>query len=109
MVALAGALAEEVVLGTRSTGAAGDYTQALQMVEKIIASGMSSLGVVNVEKLSSSQREKVSGEILSQLEEKTREIIVEQKETLIKLVEVLQEEEVLSGDKFRGIITNDAA
>ncbi len=109
MVALAGAIAEETILGTRSTGAAGDYAQALQMVEKIIASGMSSLGVVNVEKLSSSQREKVSGEILSQLEEQTREIIMAQKETLNRLVEVLQKEEVLSGDKLRGIITDQAA
>lgn len=109
MVALAGALAEEVVLGARSTGAAGDYAQALQMVEKIIASGMSSLGVVNVEKLSSSQREKVSGEILGQLEERTRKIIVEQEDALLKLVDILQKEEVLSGDELRGILTNDAA
>jgi ATP-dependent metalloprotease FtsH len=109
MVALAGAVAEEVFLGARSTGAAGDYEQALRMVEKMLASGMSSLGVVDVSKLGAEQRQKVSRDILSQLEERTREVVLENKSTLTELTRLLQSEEVLNGEKLRVLIEEHAA
>lgn len=109
MVALAGAVAEEVFLGARSTGAAGDYEQALHMVEKMLASGMSSLGVVDVSKLGAEQRQKVSRDILSQLEVRTREVVLENKSTLTELTKLLQSEEVLNGEKLRVLIEEHAA
>ncbi|MGE4273129.1 MAG: AAA family ATPase [Desulfitobacterium sp.] len=109
MVALAGAIAEETILGERSTGAAGDYEQALQMVGKMMASGMSSLGVVDVEKLGADQRQKVTCEILSLLENRTREIILDSRETLERLVAVLKRDEVLDGEKLRLLIEEEAA
>jgi cell division protease FtsH len=109
MVALAGAVAEEVILGARSTGAAGDYKQALHMVEKILASGMSSLGVVDVSKLGADQRQTVTRDILNQLEERTREVILHSKPILNELTQILQVEEVLSGEKLRLLIDSQAA
>lgn len=109
MVALAGAIAEETILGARSTGAAGDYEQALHMVEKMMASGMSSLGVVDVVKLGAEQRQKVTREILEQLEERTREVILDSRETLERLVQVLKTEEVLDGERLRRLIEEKAA
>ncbi len=109
MVALAGAIAEEAILGTRSTGAAGDYEQALHMVEKMLASGMSTLGVVDVAKLGAEQRQQVTGEILEQLEERTRQIILERKGLLEKVVKVLKIEEVLDGERLRLLIEENAA
>lgn len=109
MVALAGAIAEEAILGTRSTGAAGDYEQALHMVEKMLASGMSTLGVVDVAKLGAEQRQQVTGEILEQLEERTRQIILERKGLLEKVVQVLKIEEVLDGERLRLLIEENAA
>lgn len=104
MVALAGAVAEEELLGARSTGAAGDYEQALSLVDKILSSGMSSLGVIDATKLGAEQRQTVTSEILHQLEEKTREVILRNKETLNQLTEILQKEEVLNGETLRSYL-----
>ncbi|HHX75338.1 MAG TPA: AAA family ATPase, partial [Firmicutes bacterium] len=48
-VMVAGAAAEEAVLGDLSTGAINDYQQAVEAAKRIIASGMSTLGVVSPE------------------------------------------------------------
>lgn len=104
MIALAGALAEEEILGARSTGSAGDYEQALRLVEKILASGMSELGVIDVGNLSADQRQKVTRNILNDLELQTKRIIQDIKTVLIQLSEILQEEETISGEKLRSYL-----
>ncbi|MEL7657266.1 MAG: ATPase, partial [Bacillota bacterium] len=109
MVALAGAIAEETILGTRSTGAAGDYEQALHMVEKMLASGMSTLGVVDVVKLGADQRQQVTREILAELEERTCQVILDKKGILERVVQVLKTEEVLNGERLRLLIEEEAA
>lgn len=108
MVALAGALAEEEVLGARSTGSAGDYQQALNLVEKMLSSGMSELGVVDVEKLGAEQRQAVTRDILSDLEQKTREVIQEKKTVLIQVTEILKGEESISGERLRSYLESVA-
>ncbi|WP_134214646.1 AAA family ATPase, partial [Pelotomaculum propionicicum] len=45
-VMLAGSVAEEIILGNRSTGSSGDFEQALRAAETMVRSGMSRLGVV---------------------------------------------------------------
>lgn len=108
MVALAGALAEEEILGTRSTGAAGDYEQALNLVERMLISGMSSLGVTDVSRLNAEQRQPVTKDILAELEERTKTILLKNKALLIKITEILGEEETLSGDNLRMYLLNVA-
>lgn len=104
MIALAGALAEEAILGVRSTGSAGDYEQALRLVERMIASGMSELGIVDVNKLSADQRVTVTNDILNTLEARTREIITQGKAVLQKVAGVLQVEESICGEKLRSYL-----
>jgi len=101
MVTLAGALAEEQILGTRSTGAMGDYEQALNLVEKMLLAGMSSLGVTDVSLLSAEQRQPVTRDILVDLEERTMRIIEKNKYALIRITEILEAEESLSGETLR--------
>ena len=48
-ICLGGAVAEEVIYGERSTGAASDLEQAARLARNIIATGLSSLGVVDEE------------------------------------------------------------
>ncbi|MEA4901261.1 AAA family ATPase [Desulfitobacterium sp.] len=108
MIALAGALAEEAILGVRSTGSAGDYEQSLRLVEKMIASGMSELGIVDVNKLSADQRVKVTHDILNTLEARTREIITQGKAVLRKVADVLQVEESICGEKLRSYLNTVA-
>ncbi len=104
MVALAGALAEEELLGTKSTGAMGDYEQALNLVEKLLLAGMSSLGVTDVSRLSAEQRQPVTRVILKELEERTMESIKENKDVLLRITEILADQETLSGDTLRKYI-----
>lgn len=52
-VCLGGAIAEEVFFGSRSTGASGDFSQAVHLAERIIGAGLSDLGIVNLDSLSS--------------------------------------------------------
>jgi len=103
-VALAGAVAEEVVLGNRSTGAAGDYRHALHMVDRMIASGMTPLGVVDLDRLPQQTLQEIAQQILHDLEEETRKIIEERKDVLIKLADILQREETLSGESLRSFL-----
>lgn len=104
MVALAGALAEEEILGTRSTGAAGDYQQALNLLEKILMSGMSKLGVIDLENLSPEKRLEVTQEIFMDLEMRTRQIILQHVGTLKEMAEILRTEETLSGEALRAFL-----
>lgn len=101
MVALAGALAEEEILGARSTGAAGDYEQALNLVERMLLSGMSSLGVTDVSRLDAEHRQLVTKAILADLEDRTKLILLKNKHSLVKITEILEDEETLSGDALR--------
>jgi ATP-dependent Zn protease len=104
MVALAGAVAEEVVLGTRSTGAAGDYEQILNLIEKILQSGMSSLGVVDSSRISKEQRHNIIQEIIGSLEAKTKKILIEKKTVLIEIAKLLEKEESIEGEILRGYL-----
>jgi ATP-dependent metalloprotease FtsH len=101
MVALAGAVAEEVVLGARSTGAAGDYEQVLNLIEKILQAGMSSLGVVDSSRISKEQRRNIVREIIGNLEMKTKEIIIEKKGVLMEIAKLLEKEECIDGEILR--------
>lgn len=108
MVALAGALAEEEILGMHSTGAAGDYAQALRLVEQMIQSGMSELGVIDCAKLSADTQQRVTQNILGVLEERTREMIMSKKETLLSLAGMLEKEENVSGETLREFLQEAA-
>jgi len=108
MVALAGALAEEEILGMRSTGAMGDYELALNLVEKLLLAGMSSLGVTDISLLSAEQRQPVTRSILADLEERTKKAIKNNKDVLLRIAEILADEETLSGDTLRKFIQNVA-
>lgn len=104
MVALAGAIAEELILGTRSTGAAGDYEMALNLVEKMIMSGMSSLGIIDITKLNAEQRHKVTQDIISSLENKTRQAVEENRRILLNITDILEKEETVSGEIIRNYL-----
>lgn len=108
-VMLAGALAEELVLGSRSTGAANDYQQANGVADQIIRAGMSELGVVDPETLPQGIRYRVVTGILRDQEERVRNYLVRVKKALSGIVEILLEQEKISGDRLREILRCEAA
>ncbi len=101
MVALAGALAEELILGDRSTGAAGDYSQTMNVVKHMIASGMSSLGVVELEQLSQEMLHTATTEILTELEQRTKLMLEQHLPQFNEVITILADKEHISGDELR--------
>lgn len=100
-ILLGGAVAEELLLGNRSTGAAGDFSQAVETAKKIIASGMSSLGVVSLDDLPGSMLHRVVQQIIASQEEHVR-LVLAGREAVVKEVAVcLLEEEKVSGEFLR--------
>jgi len=100
-VALAGALAEELILGDRSTGAAGDYAQTMNLVRHMIAAGMSSLGVVDLEQLPQETLHEACTEILRDLELETRRELEEHIDAFQAVVQILEDRENITGEELR--------
>ncbi|AEG60197.1 AAA family ATPase [Desulforamulus ruminis] len=103
-IMLAGAVAEEVVLGNRSTGASNDYEKALHTAETIIKAGMSPLGVVSLENLPPETKHRVISEIIQQQEQRINGYLKERNSFLTSTVEILLEKEKISGDEFRDLV-----
>ena len=103
-VALAGAVAEELIFGNRSTGAANDFTQAADMAKQIIFGGMSELGIVSPDDVPKSLLHNTLSTILQEVETGVKGILADQQPVLEEVVAVLLVQESLSGDDFRTMI-----
>lgn len=101
MIALGGAVAEELRYGGRSTGSRGDFEQATGIVRTIIESGMSSLGIIHPQALTQEQWSLENTTILNELTTRTRELLGKHKDTFEKLLVHLVREENLSGLQLR--------
>ncbi len=104
MVCLGGAVAEEIYYGGRSTGSKNDFEQALGMAQEIVQSGMSALGIVHLQFIA---KEKVHDEvnrILESLVERTRVLLKEHDQVFAHSLNILMEQEVLSGERFRELL-----
>ncbi|MBE0465864.1 MAG: AAA family ATPase [Candidatus Desulforudis sp.] len=108
-VLLAGAVAEEMMLGFRSTGAAGDIEQALQISEQLIRGGMSELGFVSLDSLPPDAKHKAMGDILKCQEKRVRQSLESHQAGLRGIVEFLLKREKISGDEFRSLMDGSAA
>ena len=104
MVALAGALAEDIRFGGRSTGAQNDFSQAWSLAQEIVASGLSSLGIVKMDNLPEDKLYEECRSIIGGLEQETRLLLDQNKEGLLVLAACLFEEESLDRIRFLSII-----
>jgi len=108
-IMLAGALAEELILGNRSTGASNDFEQTVNMAERIIKSGMSELGVVSLDAVPSEIRFRVTTDIIRKQENRVREYLKKNEAVLNEIVDLLLDRERISGEHFRAIIAKQVA
>ena len=106
---LAGSLAEELIFGDRSTGASNDFEQALRMVRTMVGTGMSTLGVVDIEGLPDGALHHAQSEIIDDLERRVRTQLRAHRETLLTMASVLVEEESLAGDELRALLAEPDA
>jgi cell division protease FtsH len=104
MIALGGSVAEEMFYGNRSTGSRNDFEQALQMVETMIDSGLTSLGIVNRTMVSKELLMRENETIMDQLIVRTRDLLEQHRVVFDHSLNILLKEEVLSGDQFRELM-----
>lgn len=106
IVSLAGAIAEEIKYGNKSTGAKNDFAQAWHITKQIIDTGLSSLGIVNSEDIPAEILYEECKNILSELEEKTKKILLAKEVALNKIANYLLEEETIDSDKLKELLYN---
>ncbi|MBI2874994.1 MAG: AAA family ATPase [Firmicutes bacterium] len=104
LLLLGGAAAEELVLGSRSTGSRGDFTEAARQARELVLTGMSGLGIVDEEILSDPMLHSEVRGILQRLEKEASRILSEKKDLLTRGAEILLEREKLSGEEFRELL-----
>ncbi|MGX1830605.1 AAA family ATPase [Paenibacillus taichungensis] len=101
MIALGGAAAEEMYYGGRSTGSRNDFEQATNVVQTMMASGLTTLGIVNMDMVTTEELMRENKLILQDLMEQTKRLLEEQRTIFDNSLDTLLKEEVLSGDQFR--------
>ncbi|PWK15591.1 AAA family ATPase [Tumebacillus permanentifrigoris] len=105
IVALGGTVSEELIYGNRSTGAQGDIQQATNMARTIVACGLSSLGIVDIDNLQKNILDEEIRRIFTDVENMTREMLAPYKEGIRTLSVDLVREENMTGDDFRTWLT----
>jgi len=105
VILLAGAVAEEIHYGSRSTGSASDFDRAVSLARRIVLMGMSPLGVVDADTIPSRSLNRAVGSILVEQEKKAREILEPRHSMLIHLAGVLTEHERVSGEDIRAVLS----
>ncbi|MDP5273846.1 AAA family ATPase [Chengkuizengella axinellae] len=106
-IALGGSVAEQMYYGGRSTGSRNDFEKALQLTENMIYSGLTDLGIVNQDMVTKEDLLKTSTIILDNLTHKTREQLESYRYVFDQSLQILMDEEVLSGDKFRELMQSN--
>lgn len=104
MITLAGALAEELRFGSRSTGAKNDFQQAWEIAREIVNSGLSPLGVVSGDDVPSEAHYRECKNIIDAAERKTQKYLDENLSLLYHLADQLIQEENLDRQRFAEII-----
>lgn len=102
-VALAGAAAEELIFFEKSTGAANDIQEAIELAKRLITCGLSELGIVD-----ESQSRELVGQtiqrIIAEQEQAVKQSLNNYRGLLQQLAHVLKQEERLSGDELRSYL-----
>ena len=100
-VCLAGAIAEELMLGERSTGSGGDYARAVELAKKMVHAGLSPLGIISPDDLPGGLLHKTISQILETEEEKVARDLEGFQGEIQKLAQKLLAEEKIQGDQLR--------
>ncbi|MDK2820539.1 MAG: vesicle-fusing ATPase [Clostridia bacterium] len=103
-VCLAGAVAETLILGCKSTGSRNDFKECMRLAKVIITSGLSELGVVAEENLTSEQLHKSSTAIINKEEEKVTSLLKAYSDVLENLAKLLVEKETVTGMELRNLL-----
>ena len=101
VIALAGGVAEELFLGSRSTGTEGDYKHATAIAMRMVAAGMSALGLVDERLVPKLKLHGAVQGLLKQAELRARALLTEHEASMHRMTAALLVEEKMSGEQFR--------
>ncbi|NLV92683.1 MAG: AAA family ATPase [Firmicutes bacterium] len=108
-IALAGAAAEELFFGSKSTGSVGDFEQATQIAKRMVLSGMSPLGIVSPRDLSGQELQNNIGKIVTQQYQRVVDLLRENEAVAQRLAAQLQAQERLDGSEIAEALAGKAA
>src|SRR5690554_1517993 len=98
---VAGAAAEGKGMGDRFKGAGNGFEQGREAAKRIIASGMSSLGVVSLQDLPSSLLHKEIQQIIAKQQTAMQDYLRPHKALITELAKILIHDEKVSGEFLR--------
>ncbi|MGI6684792.1 MAG: AAA family ATPase [Bacillota bacterium] len=105
-IALAGAITEEIVFGNKSSGSLNDFKQSVKLARQIIDCGLSSLGIIDNECISKQLVHDEVRKIIQAQEEITKNELKKRLSILNQMVEILLEQEYISGEDLRKILSD---
>lgn len=100
-VLLGGTGSEKLVLGNRSTGSLNDFKQAVELAKKIIAAGLSSLGVVSIDDLPVGLLHRTIQQIIAVQEKRVADLLASRVDLIKEIARIIIEKEKISGDTLR--------
>ncbi|HHY12773.1 MAG TPA: AAA family ATPase [Firmicutes bacterium] len=103
-ILLAGAAAEDLMFGSKSTGAANDFRRALDIAKRLVMYGMSPIGVVDRETASLDLIARATNDIIKSAEISAARILNRYRAALVKLSEQLFEKETVSAAELRNYL-----
>ncbi len=109
VVALGGAVSEELIFNNRSTGAQNDFLQASRISKTEVMCGLSRLGIVAEEHLPEAILDEEVRYILSDIEKRTKDTITPFAEALQSYAKYVVDEESIDGSDFRRWLHSTAA
>ncbi|MFZ3075006.1 MAG: AAA family ATPase, partial [Psychrobacter glacincola] len=101
---LAGAIAEEIFFGSRSTGAKNDFQQAVATAREMIFAGLSLLGIVDEETVPQQKIHETIQEIIGWQENRVKQMLNTYHPIVTGVAQRLLDEETLSGEDFRAAL-----
>ncbi len=98
---LGGAKAEELIIGSRSTGSRQDFDQAVEAAKFMVGCGLSDMGICGVGDGFADEVSENIRTVLRQQEERAEKSLKEHLNFIRDMGELLIERERVSGDEFR--------
>ena len=100
-VLLGGAVSEELLLGSRSTGSLNDFEKAVEIAKNIIAAGLSSLGVVSIEELPRPLLHHTIQQLVEAREERVKKLLGQKIALIENVARSILEKEKINGEALR--------
>ena len=101
VVALGGAMAEQLIFCNRSTGAQNDFLQAGRLARTEVMCGLSRIGIVAEEHLQDSILDEEVRHILADIEARAHDVLAPFADSMRAYAKFIVEEESVDGEAFR--------